>query len=124
MEGEATAHPISPRAKSITLRFTLPEGYKFLLDAPHTISVMSTDPDVIHVPTFIIPDASFDYTVPIEVMGEGSATINVFGTLFFCPVSDESICMFDGCDLAVPVVISEEGDGTLEIVHEIVPAGL
>lgn len=122
MVGEATEHPISPRAKSIRLRFTLPEGYKFLLDAPHTVSVTSTDDGVIHVPPFTMPDTSFDYTVPIEVTGEGSTTIKVFGTLFFCPESDESICMFDGCDLEVPVVVSEEGDGTLEIVHKIEPA--
>lgn len=117
----ADQQAIPPTTKHFNLRFELPEGYKWLPDGAHHMSITSSDSEVIEVPHFQLPDLSFDYKVPIEVKREGRTILSIHAMLFFCPTADESICMFGGCDLKVPVAVSDAAVGTLDIVQLIEP---
>jgi hypothetical protein len=111
---------LSLDADTIRVCLRLPEGYKFLPDGQHQVSIRSSDEGVVRVPEFSIPDLGFDWRIPVDVRSEGEARLTLEGMVFFCPVSDESICMFaaPSADLIVRVV--EDGDsGDCEFVHDI-----
>jgi hypothetical protein len=125
MDGDEAPAPVwmDRGSESIRVWLRLPEGYKFLPDGTHQVTVSSSDDGVVHVPPFALPDLTFDYRVPVEVRDEGKATIRVQAMVFFCPVADESICLFDACDVEQPVVVLEGQEGYVEIVHDIEPMG-
>lgn len=120
MTEDTPVQTLSLDADTIRVCLRLPEGYKFLPDGQHQVSIESSDESVVRVPEFAIPDLGFDWRVPVEVKHEGEAKLSLSGMVFFCPVSDESICMFaaPSADLIVRVV---EGDasGDCEMVHDI-----
>ena len=121
MTGE---HALTPQrldrtSDAIRLHLRLAEGYKYLPDGHHTVSITSSDESVVSVPPFQLPDISFDWRVPVVVHGEGEAVLRVEATVFFCPVADESICLFNSCDIEQPVVVGEGGQ--VDIVHDIEP---
>jgi hypothetical protein len=108
--------------EAVRVWLRLPEGYRFLPDGAHTLVLTSSDEAVVSVPPFELRDLSFDHMVPVEVRGEGETTLTVQAMVFFCPLSDESICMFNACDVEQPVVVREGSGGRVEIVHDIEPA--
>ena len=110
---------LDPGSDSIRLHLRLAEGYKYLPDGHHTVSVTSSDESVVAVPPFVPPDLSFDWPVPVEVRGDGEVVLRVQATVFFCPVSDESICLFNLAEVEQSVVIAQ--DGQVDIVVDIKP---
>jgi len=120
MTEERKVQTLSLDADTMRVCLRLPEGYKFLPDGQHQVSIASSDERVLRVPEFSIPDLGFDWRIPVEVKQEGETTLTMSGTVFFCPISDESICMFaaPSADLVVRVV---EGDASTdcEMVHDI-----
>ncbi len=120
MTEERKVQTLSLDADTMRVCLRLPEGYKFLPDGQHEISIASSNNDVIRVPEFSIPDLGFDWRIPVEVKQEGEATLTLNGMVFFCPISDESICMFaaPSADLVVRVV-EGDGAGDCELVHDI-----
>jgi hypothetical protein len=114
---------IDLNAESIRVCLRLPEGYKFLPDGTHSVNITSSDERIVAVPTFELPDLSFDYRVPVKAIGQGEATLRIQAMVFFCPVSDESICMFNACDVEQPVEVVKEGGDGVEIFYDIEPMG-
>ena len=120
MTEERKVQTLSLDADTIRVCLRLPEGYKFLPDGQHQVSIKSSDETVLRVPEFSIPDLGFDWRIPVEVKTEGETKLSLNGMVFFCPISDESICMFaaPSADLIVRVV-EGDGAGDCEIVHDI-----
>jgi hypothetical protein len=118
-EGPRPVQRIDPRSDGVRLRIRLAEGYKVLPDGHHSVSVTSSDEAVVAVPPFEPPDLSFDWRVPVEVRGRGEALLRVQATVFFCPVSDESICLFSMAGVDQPVVVADGGQ--VEIVVDVEP---
>lgn len=120
MKEDDKVQTLSLDADTIRVCLRLPEGYKFLPDGQHQVTIESSDESVVRVPEFSIPDVGFDWRVPVEVKRTGEAKLSLSGMVFFCPVSDESICMFaaPSADLIVRVVEGSD-DGDCEIVHDI-----
>ena len=118
---EGRPHKVLMDSSRDTVRvwLRLPEGYKYLSDGQHTVLLTSSDESVLFVPPFDIPDISFDFRVPVEVRGEGETNLHLQAMVFFCPTSDESICMFNACDVEQPVVVLGGADADVEIVHDI-----
>jgi hypothetical protein len=118
VDSKRAAQTLSLDADTIRVCLRLPEGYKFLPDGQHQVRIESSDDNVVEVPSIDIPDLSFDWRVPVTVRSEGEATLHLEGMVFFCPISDESICMFaaPSADVIVRVV---EGGGECEVVHDI-----
>ena len=120
MTEEMKMQTLSLDADTMRVCLRLPEGYKYLPDGQHQVSIGSSDEAVVKVPEFSIPDLGFDWRIPVEVKQEGEVTLSLSGMVFFCPVSDESICMFaaPSADLVVRVV---EGDAStdceLSLIH-------
>ena len=110
-------------AKSIRVNLRLPEGYKFLPDGAHSINVTSSDERIVAVPHFEPPDLSFDYQVPVDAVGMGEATLRIQAMVFFCPTSDESICLFNACDVEQPIEVERGAEGGVEIFYDIEPMG-
>ena len=117
---ERPVQTIDPDSDTIHVRLTLPEGYKFLPDGQHMVTLHSSDSEILWVHPFDLPDLTFDYLVPIEVRKEGEAVLHLEAMVFFCPVSDESICMFAACDEEFPIRVEPGGKG-VELLHEIQP---
>lgn len=115
MTGEDGFPPqrLDPGSDSIRLHLRLAEGYKYLPDGHHTVSITSSNEDVVSVPPFVPPDLSFDWRVPVEVRGEGEAVLRVEATVFFCPVSDESICLFNLVETDQPIIVAPDGHVTM-----------
>lgn len=122
MMEDGAAVELSPSAKWMHLRIHPPPGHKWIVDAAHTVEVTSTDDDVLHVPPWTRPDLSFDWRIPIEPRKEGRAGVHLRGMLFFCPVADAMVCLFDMLDVTVPVLVEEGGDYVLEVEHTATPA--
>ena len=112
---------LDPRARVLHLTLALPPGYKWTDGASHHVTVASQNDDVLHVPPFKVPDLTFDWKVPIEVRAEGRTIITVSGAVFYCPVSDESICMFGPLDLSIPIVVEPGGMDVLEVAYTVSP---
>lgn len=106
-------------ANTIRVCLRLPEGYKFLPDGQHQVSVRSSDESVLRVPEFSIPDLGFDWRIPVEVRSPGTAELQLEGMVFFCPTSDESICMFAAPSESFKIEVVEGEDGDCELVHDI-----
>ena len=107
--------------ETVRVRLRLPQGYKLIPDGAHTVVLTSADDEVLLVPPFDLPDLGLDYQVPVVVKGEGETVLHLQAMVFFCPESDESICLFNACDVEQPVVVRAGSDGDVEIVHDIVP---
>ncbi len=120
MTEERRVQTLSLDAETMRVCLRLPEGYKFLPDGQHQVSIASSNETVLRVPEFSIPDLGFDWRIPVEVKTEGETTLTLSGMVFFCPISDESICMFaaPSADLVVRVV-EGDGAGDCELVHDI-----
>jgi hypothetical protein len=120
MTEDTKVQTLSLDADTIRVCLRLPEGYKFLPDGQHQVAIESSDEKVVRVPEFSIPDLGFDWRIPVDVKAEGEAKLSLSGMVFFCPISDESICMFaaPSADLVVRVV-EGDGAGDCEIVHDI-----
>lgn len=118
---DGAAVELSPSARWMHLRIRPPPGHKWIPDAAHTVEVSSTDDDVLHVPPWTRPDLSFDWRIPIEPRREGRAAVRIHGMLFFCPVADEMVCLFDMLDATVPVLVEEGGEPVLEVEHVATP---
>jgi hypothetical protein len=121
--GEGKPHKVlmDSNRDSVRLWLRLAEGYKYLTDGQHTVLLASSDESVLVVPPFEIPDLSFDWQVPVEVKGEGETTLHLQAMVFFCPVSDESICLFNACDVEQPVVVLGTTDADVEIIVDVEP---
>jgi len=121
MEGGAAVE-LSPSARFLHLRIHPPPGHKWIPDAAHTVEVSSDAPEVLNVPPWTRPDLSFDWRIPIEPRREGRAGVRLKGMLFFCPVADAMVCLFDMLDVTVPVLVEEGGEEVLEVEHTASPA--
>ena len=121
MEGGAVVE-VSPSAREMHLRILLPPGYKWIPGGAHSVEVGSTNEDVLHVPPWTRPDLAFDWHIPIEPRTEGRADVTVRGMLFFCPVSDESVCLMDMLDVKLPVLVEEGGEQVLDVEHTVTPS--
>ena len=119
---DGAAVEISPSARWMHLRIRPPPGHKWITGAEHEVQLASTDDEVLHIPPWAFPDLSFDWRIPIEPRKEGRAGVRIHGMLFFCPVADEMVCLFDMLDVTVPVLVEEGGDYVLEVEHTASPA--
>ena len=121
--GEGKPHKVlmDSNRDSVRVWLRLAEGYKYLLDGQHTVLLASSDESVLVVPPFGIPDLTFDWQVPVEVKGDGETTLHLQAMVFFCPVSDESICLFNACDVQQPVVVLGGTDADVEIIVDVEP---
>ena len=118
LTGEHVLQTMGLDADSLRLTVVLPSYYMFLPDQHHHLHIGSSDEDVVYVPPFGIPDTGFDWELPVEVRNEGEAVLHLEGQVFFCPVSDATICIWATVDERFHVRV-QAGGGRVEIVHEI-----
>ncbi len=116
---EEYVHTLDKDTKTLRLTVVLPSYYMFLPDQHHHLHVTSSEESVISVPPFDIPDLTFDWELPVEVLAEGEAMLHLEGQVFFCPVSDATICIYATVDHHFHVRVERGSGHGLEIVHEI-----
>lgn len=110
---------VGTNAESIRLALRLPNGYMYLPDMHHHLNLSSSDDTVISVPPFGLPDLSFDWKVPVRVGAEGEAVLHLEGQVFFCPVTDRTVCIYATIDEVYPVRVEEMSDDGTAIIHDI-----
>jgi hypothetical protein len=106
-------------ADHVSVALRLPEGYKFLQDMHHYLNISSSDESVITVPHFDIPDLTFEWPVPVEVHGEGETTLHLEGQVFFCPVTDQIVCIYATLDELYTVRVEEGSEREAVFVIEL-----
>jgi hypothetical protein len=119
LDGEHVIMKVDPGAEGLRLRVVLPRHYMFVPDQHHHLHIASSDEEVVYVPPFDIPDTGFDWFLPLEVRGEGDAVLHVQGQVFFCPVSDATICIWATIDDRFHVRVEPGASRLLELVHEV-----
>jgi hypothetical protein len=112
-------HILDVDTDTMRLTVVLPSFYMFLPDQHHHLHMTSSDETVVSVPPFDIPDLTFDWELPVEVHGEGEAIIHLGGQVFFCPVTDATICIYATIDQRYHVKVVQGAGHRLEIVHDI-----
>ena len=112
--------PVEAAPGSATLRVVLdmPEGHHLNRLGASTLRFESTDPSVVSLPRaelFLSADGEAgDAAVPVE-LAEGSAVVNVTGTIYFCREGEEALCFVEQVAAELPVTV-RTGAGTDEIV--------
>ena len=116
---ERHVHILDADGSTLRLTVVLPSYYMFLPDQHHHLHVSSSDESVISVPPFEITDMSFDWDLPMEVHGEGDAILHMEGQVFFCPVTDATICIWATIDERYHVRVERGAGHRLELVYDI-----
>jgi hypothetical protein len=106
-------------SRTIRVAVRIPEGYRFLPDRHHYLVVLSSNEDVLEVPPILIDDLSFDWDVPVEVLGEGETTLEMRGLVFFCPASEGLVCIYGRVEDTLTVRVEEGSGGGVEFVHDV-----
>jgi hypothetical protein len=104
---------------SIRVAVKIPEGYRFLPDRHHYLVVLSSNEDVLEVPPILIDDLSFDWEVPVEVLGEGETTLEMMGLVFFCPATEGLVCIYGRIEDHLTVRVEAGSGGEVEFVHHV-----
>jgi len=109
---------------SILLDFNLPEGYKYIKDAPFMLDYESSNDGLVEFRKSSDEVSSGGHHFPLEIptnAQKGKAELEFDAVVYFC--SDESgVCMVDNMKIKVPVEISESGTSELSLKIDI-PAG-
>jgi len=119
LNGEHVLQTLDLDSRSLRLTVVIPSDYMFLPDQHHHLHISSSDESVLYVPPFDIPDMDFDWDLPLEVRGEGEAILHMEGQVFFCPVSDATICIYATIDEGYRVRVEAGSGQRLEVVHEV-----
>ena len=112
-------HTLDRDSDSIHVTLRLPEGYIFLPDQHHFMNIGSLDESIMSVPHFDLPDLTFDWPVPVNVRGEGEATLHLEGQVFFCPKDEKTVCIHATLDEEYVVRVAAGSGGEVRIVHEL-----
>jgi len=118
-DAEGHVHILDVDTNNLRLTVVLPSYYMFLPDQHHHLHFSSSDESVISVPPFDIQDMGFDWDLPLEVNGEGEAVLHMEGQVFFCPVSDTTICIWATVDEQYHVRVQRGAGHRLELVYDI-----
>jgi hypothetical protein len=117
LDGEQVIMKVDPGAEGLRLTVVLPRHYTFVPDQHHHLHVASSDEDVVYIPPFDIPDSDFDWELSLDVRGEGDTVLHLEGQVFFCPVSDATMCIWATIDDRFHVRVEPGGNRVLELVH-------
>ena len=119
LNGEHVSQTLDVDTKSLRLTVVIPSYFMFLPDQHHHLHISSSDEEVLYVPPFDIPDMDFDWDLPLEARTEGEAILHLEGQVFFCPVSDATICIYAAIDERYRVRVEKGSGQRLEVVHEV-----
>jgi hypothetical protein len=117
IHGPNEAQVMGRRTRRVHLKLELPTGYIFIPNQHHYLNLGSSDESVVYVPPFELPDLEFDWLIPVQVIREGEVVLHLEGQVFFCPVDDNTICIFASIDEEWPVEVAEGGEGPVELIH-------
>ena len=115
---ELPAQTVAPGEATLRITLSKPEGYKLNADAPSFVTVTSPDASVLGITaankgTFEMP--TFPLEIPVAA-SEGAGSIRISYALYYCESGKESLCYFEGGELALPVKIDPEAkDSVLSV---------
>jgi DNA-binding beta-propeller fold protein YncE len=113
---------MAPSKGSLRIKLMPPEGHVWSADAPNFVEVLSTDDQVIAVPSFEPPDASFIYEVPLEAKAAGETDLVVRVVTYFCGEDAQGLCRFDATEYLLPVTVKEGASDRLRLERRITDA--
>lgn len=109
----------NPGSGEISIRLSLPEGYKLnpLIQSTYELSVegegVCVDSTVLAGP---VNDLSF--SLPAE-FASGSAAVRIRFTIYYCEADLEQLCILDDSAVVVPVVVQGSGVSGIAIEHRV-----
>ena len=114
---------LSAGQDAIKLNLLLPDGYKFIEDAPFALDYNSSNPDYLKFTT-APEDIEFNgKTIPlsIPVMAvEGNSEVSLETSVYFCN-KKSGVCMIDNLRIKVPVEITTSGTSEISLNVDIEP---
>ena len=108
---------LSAGNNSIELNLNLPEGYKYIENAPFALNYKSSNPDKLKF-TLAAEDIDFNSTslpvkIPVSSI-QGESELSIETSVYFC--SDKSgVCMIDNLRIKVPVEITTSGTSEISL---------
>ncbi|MCL1600249.1 MAG: redoxin domain-containing protein [Actinomycetia bacterium] len=109
-------------AASMTLNYTLPDGYKVNEEAPSTLTIAGGGV-IASLPagaTYDLTGTDLPVSVPVELV-EGSATVVFDVTLIYCETVATSLCLIDQTRFEVPMDVGSSGASTQITLNRTIP---
>ncbi len=115
---DATKQEIAPGAGSISLSFSLPEGYKYNAGAPFYLAYRSDDEKVVKItdsePARNFTEPKFPFEIPIlTTAGQTTATIDAI--IYFCNDEKEKVCLVDKVRVSVPIEVKDGASSQVKV---------
>jgi thiol-disulfide isomerase/thioredoxin/DNA-binding beta-propeller fold protein YncE len=106
----------------IALTVTLPESYKVNTLAPLSLDWTSERGSVVFADSSQeVPDAVFPLTLETGARFDGDDTLTADLVVYYCEEEALQLCLVDEVRLVVPVSVSDEGEGALELSYAVPP---
>ncbi len=108
---------IKPGEGMIMLDFNLPEGYKYIDNAPFMLNYSSSNGDFLEFTKSSDEVSSNGHNFPLEIPAraqKGETDLEFDAIVYFCS-DDSGVCMVDNLKVKVPVEINESGTSELSI---------
>jgi len=117
---EAVALPeqtVKPGEVTLTLTLDMPTGYKLSPDAPSFVTVSAANRRILGINggTHTAKMPTFPLSLALAA-SEDTTVVRISYALYYCESGTESLCYFDGGELALPVRIGPQAaTGTLSV---------
>lgn len=113
---------VSPDAETLRISLRAPEGYHLNELAPSVLALSSSNGDAFSTSddevSFSVSDPSVEIEVPASV-AEGQAILSATGEIYYCRDGEESICLIDRVDLALPLTVAVGGASAALLDYEL-----
>lgn len=123
-EVQLETQQVQPGAGQAELTIALPEGYKLNTIAESLVE-WRPDGQVIQADDAGLAQVVTDIDTPLVLelaFAEGSGTLNVELTVYYCEAVNESLCFVDRVRLNLPVAVdAQAGGSSLSVVHDVIP---
>jgi hypothetical protein len=115
---DIAARTVSPDLNSLSVKFILPPHMKFVPEALPEVSATSGDPRIISLTDTENSDPERAYTFPIQT-SPGETVISIDYRVFYCEDGPGAVCFTRLGRIRVPVIVSVDGDDSLDIRHHV-----
>lgn len=92
---------------TLTLELTIPDGYKINPLTDSLIDITSSDEAIAKATDPQVVITATSVAMPF-IFANGSATITLDMSLFYCEAQTESVCLIDVVTITVPVVVNDD----------------
>lgn len=118
------AQEVGPNTDTITLRLSAPEGYHLNDLIASNLAFSTSDEGVFTADqedvTFQVDDPMIELSVPASA-SEGQAILSATGSIYYCRLGEEAVCLIDDVDLALPLTVTAGASSDSAVIEYELP---